>query len=373
MKICKYILYLIFVAMLWVPLAQMKFQFIEEESLGGAYTQPEKPDFQVKNWFDGSFQNGYEKYLNDTLGFHKTMVFDRNLFYYKVFHQSTANGIVIGKNDILYEENYLKTRNGDDYLGYIEIKRITKQLKDLQDDLSRKGKTLIVCLAPSKGDFFAEYIPKRYQRATTDSTNYKQFSKALAAVGVNVIDYNAWFLAQKKTAKYPLYPPYGIHWSEYGMTVASDSLISYIESIRKTRIPHLIIDGYERSLEPLSSDFDIGNTVNLPEGILKNSPLYYPKWRWESDSTLERLRMISIADSYYWQLFNIGFQNHCVDGQFWYYNNTIYPDSYQKDITTKDIDVRKSIYDADIVMIVATCPNLKDIGWGILEELKMEN
>ena len=373
MKIWKYILYIAFIGMLWIPLAQMRFHFVEEGSLGGAYTPNEKLEFNAQNWFDGSFQTNYEKYLNDTLGFHKTMVLERNRFYYNVFHQASGKGVVIGKDDILFEEDYLKTRNGDDYLGYAKIDNITKEIKHLQDKLKKQGKTLVICLAPNKADFFAEYIPRRYQQPETDSTNQKQFSKMLTAAGVNVIDFNKWFLAQKKTAEYPLYPPYGIHWSEYGMLLASDSIISYIEKLRSTTLPHIIIDDYECSSEPRSGDFDIGHAINLPEGTLRSCNLCYPKWHWSFDNSGKRLHMICIADSYYWQIFNIGMQNYCFDGQFWYYNNTIYPDSYTKEITTKEINVRKSIKNTDIVMIVITSMNLKEFGWGLLEELRMEN
>ncbi|MCQ2284859.1 MAG: hypothetical protein MJZ57_08165 [Bacteroidales bacterium] len=371
MKTRKRILYLIFLAMLWAPLLQMWTHLFPQQKLYGAYTQHTKPELTAKNWFSGDFQYDYTRYLNDTLGFHADMVKFRNYCCYKLFHTANAFCILIGKEDYLYEMGYIQTKNGEEYVGTPKIKEYIHQAKALDEFLSNKGKTLIIVLAPNKADFYPEYIPKRYLRPATDSTNYKQFSKLLKASGLNVIDFNDWFLKKKATASYPLFPKYGIHWSEYGMLMAADSLSSYIEQIQHTPLAHLVFDGNEISTTPSASDFDIGKTLNLPDNTLNPFVLCYPKWHWQQDSNYNRPKAIVIADSFYWQLFNIGFQQHCLDGQFWYYYKTIYPDSYEHELTVEDINVRQAINDNDIVMLIITSIGLKDFGWGIMDELRL--
>lgn len=364
MKIRKRLLYILFLVLLWLPLLQMWFPLFHEHELKGAFVAHTKPELTANSWFDGTFQEHYAAYLNDSLGFHNSLVILRNAFHYYLFHQSTQSDLIVGKHDCLFEKNYLLARNGEDFLGTEKIQKMVKSLKLRQDQWTAEGKTFVVCLAPSKADFCSELIPKRYDYPAKDSTNYLQFKRILTEEGVNVIDFNDWFLRMKPTAKYPLYPKYGIHWSEYGMLMAVDSLIHYLELKRKVSLRHLVYDGYELSDVPRSSDYDIAESMNLPSGCLHPQKLCYPNWRWEDDTTKVRPKAIVVADSYYWQIFNLAFQPKCLEGAFWYYNHSIYPDSYDTPITTEDIDCQAAIDSSDVILIMITGCNLKDFGWG---------
>ena len=364
----KPILYVLFVAVLWLPLLQHWTHVFPEKPLSGTYVSHPMPNWTAQGWFDGSFQKQYDSFMNDTLGFHSSMVYMRNAFCFKVFKQANAQNVVVGKHNYLYETDYIEALNGGDYVGMNIIKKKVESVMTLQKRLEKQGKKLVVCLAPSKADFYPEMIPARMMKPTTDSTNYKQYSRLLKKSGVHVLDFNDWFLKNKNISKYPLYPQYGIHWSQYAIVLTTDSLISYIESLCDITLNHIIIDKYVVRKTANSQDYDLGSLLNLPKLLVSGYNLCYPQYHWTDDTTLVRPKMIAIADSYFWGPFNNGLLNNCFTGSFWYYNHTVYPESFTKETIVSDLNVKRELYEADVVLLMMTTPSLKKFSWGLLEE-----
>lgn len=370
MKDLKHILYLIFLILCCLPLVQKWTHLIHVRPLAGAYYEPAKPVFNAANWFNGTFQSDYETYSNDKLGFHPGLVRLRNGFCYRVFHQINAQNIIAGKHDFFYEDDYFKAYYGKDYIGLSNIKIKVLQIKQLQDSLATLGKTLVVCLAPSKAAYYPEYIPDNCKGNITDSTNYQQYRKLLTSAGVNVIDFNQWFLSMKKSTPYPLYPQYGIHWSQYGLLKATDSLITYLEQKRDIKLSHIITDRYVLSNKMKFDDYDLGKTLNLAGPRLRTFKMCYPEWHWSSGKNIVHPQMLAIADSYFWGPFNLGLESNCFKGSFWYYNQTCYPESFDKETHPSDFNLHAILQKTDIIVIMTTQPGLKDFSWGFLNDVQ---
>lgn len=369
MKGRKTALYILFLVALLLPLFQMLTHLIPEPMLRGAYVPHQKPELTAKSWFDGSFQSEFEQYVNDNHGFHSNLVKMRNLFCFKVFHQINAKNVVLGEENYLYEQDYIDAHYGTDFIGTDSLRLFVEKTKKLQDALAARGKTLVVFLAPSKADFFPEYIPKDQQRAETDSTNHKQFSKLLKQYGVNVIDYNQYYQSQKEVTQHPLYSQYGIHWSEYGLVHAADSLVRYIAQKSGLQLPRLVIDRYVVSEKPQFTDYDLGRILNLAGKPLKSYSLCYPEWHWTSDTASPKPTLIAISDSYYWEIFNLKIQQLCFQGSFWYYNSSVYPETFTKETFTSDLNLQEEIEKTDVILIMSTTPGLKTFSWGAVDNL----
>lgn len=365
----KKVLYIIFLLALILPLFQKWTHLLPEPFLRGIFIKNEKPTLNAQNWFDGSFQTQYEKYINDSLGFHGNLVKMRNLFCFKVFHQINNPNVVLGKDNYLYEQDYIDAHYGTDYIGKDSIERQVIQVKQLQDALADKGKTLVIFLAPSKADFLPEFIPKSLQKKETDSTNHKQFSRLLKTHGVNVIDYNSYYQTQKAVTPYPLYSQYGIHWSEYGLIKATDSLTRFIGEKSGMRLPHLVIERYVVSNDPKFTDYDLGFILNIAGPKLKSYPLCYPEWHWSTDTLSPKPTMTVISDSYYWEIYNLGIQQHVFQGKFWYYNSSVYPESFTKETFTSDLNIKEEIEKSDVILIMSTTPGLRTFSWGAIDNL----
>ncbi|MDY0280859.1 MAG: hypothetical protein RBR35_09895, partial [Salinivirgaceae bacterium] len=190
----KYLLYSLFLALVSFPFVQMLLPIVHVKPLKGAVVNAEMPSFNISSWFNGEYQDEFEKYVNDHIGFRPWFVKVHNQIQFSLFKEATASGVIRGKDDYLYELNYIKAYNGDDFIGSQEIIEKVKNIKWLQDKLSELNKTLLIFIAPGKGCFYPEYFPDKFIKPVTDSTNYKQYIKQLKKYQVNHIDMNSWFI-----------------------------------------------------------------------------------------------------------------------------------------------------------------------------------
>lgn len=345
----------------------MIIEFKEVKPLKGDVELTPKIKFSLNSWFDGFYQDSTDKYFNDNIGFRPWLVKFRNQISFSVFDIMNAKDVVRGKENYLYEINYIKAYNGDDFIGLDSIDFKVKQIKYLQDKLDSMGKTLIVYLAPGKGSFYPEYFPIEYTKPFTNQTNYKQYSKSLKLNNVNTIDCNDWFLSVKDTCKCMLYPKYGIHWSYYGMVKAADSLIKYIEQKRNIRMPQIEITNIEKSTRIQPGDYDIADGLNLLFQ-LNSETMCYPKIKWVSDKETTKPKVIVIGDSFYWSMYDMGICTNSFSlGGFWYYNNEIYPESHEKKLLVNQIDLNKKIDESDVFILMVTEANLSKFSWGFIE------
>ncbi len=112
-----------------------------------------------------------------------------------------------------------------------------------------------------KVPFIRNLSPKRY-KAQIDKTNYGYHIKLAKEFDIHFIDFNKYFIKNKTTSKYPLYPKYGCHWSYYGAYLAADSIIKYIEKERHIDMPDLYCNDIK--LEAAQGfDYDAGKGMNL--------------------------------------------------------------------------------------------------------------
>jgi hypothetical protein len=266
----------------------------------------------------------------------------------------------------LYELNYIRAFNGLDYRGDSILQNISDSLNLINDILSRRKINLIICFAAGKGSFYPENFPDEYLHKGSDLTNYKVLKKKLIQSNLHVIDFNEWFLEMKDTSKFPLYPKYGIHWSQYGATLAGDSLLRYIEKIRNIDIPDLIIDQILVTNKLQGSDYDIAKSLNLIFQ-LPSEKMAYPKIHWNSVGK-DTCTAIIISDSFFWQLFNMGWGQAFNTGGFWYYNQISYPGS----INLKDVDYLGSIYKSDAIILLATEATLDRFPFGFINDFYKE-
>ncbi|NLB86349.1 MAG: hypothetical protein GX793_04730 [Bacteroidales bacterium] len=363
----KQILLISILLILIFPFLQASFLFFKERDLGGAIEEVERERFRIENWFNTSFQKNKELYLNSNFGFRKTFIRVHNQIDFNLFKKSNAKGVVIGKDNYLYEYDYISAYYGVDFLGYERIEDRIIRLKIIQDSLQSWGKNLIVIFAPSKANFFPEYIPDRF-KITKSTTNYEVFSDKVKEYQINHIDFNKYYKENKNKTEYPLYPQYGIHWSDYGSCLSADSIIRYIEKLQNIDMPNFKIIDYNYT-KPNSRDFDILDGLNI-FSKLKTYQLAYPVIEYEDDKGKVKPSSIVISDSFYWGMFEFDLITKAFSrNDFWYYNYEVFLANYGGKYYRFDYNLKKEIENTDLFIIMGTEPSLKDLGWGIIDQL----
>ena len=360
----KGLLSLIFIV-LFTPFCISKFTNNDFFPLKGSFNLPLDTIFSKEKWISGEYQQKKEEYLNASFGLRNLFVRTNNQIVYSLFSRAKANGVIVGKDNYLYEEAYINAFYGKDFLGEDSLSRTINRLKFISDTLNQLGKQLILIFAPGKASFYPEYIPESYLPQNT-KTNYKVLSERAFAAGLNMIDFNKWFLSKKQSSEFPLYPKYGIHWSVYGTALAADSLVKKIDFLRQTISPRIKITKVQMA-PPYDSDYDIADGMNLLFKC-RGFDMAYPQTTIDNSNAKSKHRVLVISDSFYWGLFNLGISNCFQNDHFWYYNKQVYPESSKQELLTDQLDIKDEINKHDVVVIMATEATLPRIGWGFIEK-----
>jgi len=336
-----------------------------EVGLKGAIVAADKPILSVKGWFDAEYQEKMETYLNESFGLRNYFVRFNNQIAFSLFRKARANGVIIGKQNYLYEENYIKAYYGEDFIGEDSIMRQLQRFKYLQDTLQKLNKHLVMILAAGKGSFYPEFFPEKY-KTVKGKTNYEYYARYAREYGVNCIDFNRYFLENKSVSLYPLYPRYGIHWSYYGAFKVIDSLIRYTGEIVDYHFAEVSLKEIKWD-SANDTDYDIADGMNL-FFELERPQMAYPQFTITRDTSHPGPSLLVISDSFYWVLYGIGIAKAFSKDHFWFYNKEIFPESFTSPTDTWNTSLRDEIAKHDMIIIMATEATLPSFGWGFIED-----
>lgn len=353
-----------------LPIFQQFQPFIRYKSLDGEYTILDKPKFLWNNWFQGEFQEKCQDYINDNIGFRPWFIRTYNQVYYSLFSSSANNKIIKGREGYLYEKIYIESYLGLDYIGDKRMDTLFYKMNNLRDTLNKLNKELIIIIAPSKADFFPEFIPKSYLNLQKKNTNYKEIRTRLSKFSYPFIDFNLWFKSVKDSGDYTLFNNNGIHWSNYAEFLVMDSISNYVSKTLDKSLRRPVLDSlFEVKSKDTYRDNDIGKALNL-FWIKDDLKLGKPVFHFEKPK--DSLRAMVIGDSFVWGLYNMELCNMVFDrGEFWYYFHNVYPEDYSEGGNIPKfvplLDIKQEIDKFDIIIIIQTPPNLVYLGFGFIE------
>lgn len=341
--------------MMLAPALQAWLHLIPEKGLRGDFVLKEKPILDRSSWMDASFQTKFDPWMEENIGFHNTLVRTNNQLDYSFFHLLNNDEFVRGRNGQLYEYDYIRAWMGVDFVGEKLLDKKLRQFRYLQKYLKEKFDTeLILVLEPGKASVYPDDIPSRYTKAPEGKSNYDYISVRAKELGINMIDFNEYFVSIRDSIEYPIFPRQGTHWSEFAMWYAADSLLNYIESTKGIRLRRVIKEDIEYSKDLRSSDYDVGHTLNLLFE-LQHPEMPYPNFSFEADSSMEKPNVLVIADSYYWNIFNTRLPKRIFNNEaFWYFYKEVYPESYYGKKTVDQLELNDEIEKQDVIFFMST-------------------
>ena len=361
-KNIKILIFSLFILLLSLPVLQWKVNFVDIKKLDGAYNIGGNPNFEFNSFLSGTYQTNFEKYLSDHNGFRNVFIRIYNQMQYTFYNVANANGVIIGKQSYLYEDNYIKAYNGADYLGLNTLKLKVKRLKKINNFLKENNSKLLIIMAPGKAAYYPEYIPDKYKKIS-DSTNYNTYKQLFAANKIDFIDFHKYFNDNKQKYAELYYPKTGIHWSDYSLEFVIDSFLTKVETETNMQVNKLISTAANKTIEQSETDMDIEKGMNLLFSIRK------PKMKYNNYSFTENIKdkpnVLVVSDSFFWQIYNLGISKKVFNNsQFWYYNKQVYPDSFDENIFVNSINPVQKLKETDLVVIISTDANLSKFPWG---------
>lgn len=352
MKTFKKIWFVILLALLFLPMLQTFFHFVNEKPLDGAFVEAKKPVITPKTLFNETAQDSLMTWCTEQTGFRKPMIRLNNQLLYSAFGKVSAIGPVKGNDDYTFiEESYIISYTGETYLGNEAIEKNTRQIKLIQDMLRTKGITLLPVFVLGKASYYPELIPEKYIVKRHETNNYQEYLKAFDEQGVEMIDFNRWLCARKGTEAHPIYCNLSAHWTVYAASLAMDSLVHYMEDKTQQEQAHFHIEGFDTTYL-MNQDDDLYRMMNLLLPM-KHNTIDQPKFGFTEGY---KPRVLAISDSYWWTVYawNVALpQNLFRPGDFWFYNKTIYPERTPIQ-NVESVDYKQEIEDQEFILLVCT-------------------
>lgn len=358
------ILFALTALLLFASALQQATGLIPCKALNGVMEETAKPKVSFASFRDGSLQASTEAYLKQHYGFHEPLTRLNNQARWTLFRYSQVvedGRIVVTPDNWIFEtmtvEEYYQSRVYYDDIDYSEklyndFEAEAQRLLELQRLLEPYGTHLFVALLPGKEQICAEHLPKNTKYFKEKKTTaYEFYSKRLKELGVNHVDFAEWFMQMKDTVSYPLFPQTGTHWSILAAQHSADSLVRYMEDLADINISNICLGpDFQRTL---LADKDLESLMNLI-WPLKKQPNRLSYAYSDSDTTATRPILITVGDSFYWNIINFSQIGTVFERiPYWYYNSTAYysGDDLSKSQKVKDLDVLQMVLDADFVMI----------------------
>ena len=351
------------------------------KELNGVVDSSPKPEWTWHNFVDGGLQDSTEAYLQQNFGFREPLTRFYNQTEWALFRYSQVaedQRIVITDDNWIFEpwtvEEYYQSHAyqfAKDSLEMAEkLEAEAQRILKLQQLLEPYHTRLFVAMLPGKELVCGEHMPKNTEYFMEKKiTAYDFYRTRFKELDVNHIDLGEWFVQMKDTVNYPLFPQTGTHWSNLAAIYATDTLIRYMEHLSDSNMVNIITsDIFQRTLKP---DADLESLMNLIWPIQKR-PNMLATATYDFDTTAWRPRLITVGDSFYWNILNFTPVWDVFESvPYWYYFSTAYFDDDDLKVTHKisDLDVLQEVIDADFVMLSYSTVALYKMSNGFSEAL----
>lgn len=366
----KHIIFLLLIVLLSLPTFQHAVKWFTVKPLDGDFILTDRPKYSWNSWLDGSFQNQFDRYIEDHIGFRPFFVRLNNQLDFNLFNKANAEGLLVGKNNMLYEYDYIRALTGEDFIGKATLDKKLLRFEFLRRHLKENlDIDLILILEPGKARTYPENIPDRYLEDGKSLSNYEYIAARATELDIPLLDLNHIFVNARDTAAFPLYPLYGTHWSEHTIPFVADTMISFMEKVRGIEMPNFFVKEVIISDTLNEMDYDGGKTLNLLFK-LPHEPMPYPTYTFVDEPNKTRPMVLVVSDSYYWNIFNSLIpRNLFANEAFWYFNAKVYPDFYFGEKWTSDLDLQAEIEKQEIIILSVTERFLYKVDWGFIDQL----
>lgn len=355
----------IIIMLLIAPIAQETFGLFSFKPLEGEYKKHNKPSFSVETWLTQAYQDSVGKYTISNFGFSTWLTRFHNQYVFELFHNSRSPSVVIGKQNEIYDYGHIQAYLGNDFLGEEQIEYKIHQVEEINKSLKKYNTEIVLVIAPSKPSIMPEYLPDKY-KSSGAMNNYEVYIDKLKNGDITYIDFSAVFKQWKKNKPLPLYPQCGVHWSEYGATLAADSMLHFMQKALNANVPSLKIDSTVITDQLSKSDYDMGAILNLLFPI-QPYPMGYPVVSFDGEPS-RTMDVLTIGDSYYWIWYNeVGFDQKCFKSNLFLEYFSKAHSSQQDSKSINEIDVLEETIQSEMILIVCSESNLYRLGYGYIE------
>ena len=246
----------------------------------------EQPELSLPAVAQGRFQAAFARVVGARMPLYPLAVRVRNQVQYSLFGLSAAPNLIIGPGGVLSEVAYAQEYCARAPGWQAQALRWAADIRTMQDDVERRGKTFLYVLTPSKVAQYPQVLPPGWACPATaaDRAGFvPEWMAMLRAAGVHAVDTPTVLLAAHGDYPFPLYPPGGTHWNAVGAALAEQAIMAALDRLLPGRglapfrftwrmTPHPDPDGTDQDLARLINLFDMPNDGPVPAVTVQPAP-----------------------------------------------------------------------------------------------------
>jgi hypothetical protein len=391
MRIQTAVCVVLFVGFLVALAVQTAFHPLPGFFLYGVFKPVEKPMPSLESWWDGRFQKQVqgteqvEGWIDRHAGFQSVWIKTDGQINFSLFREipTTANPqqIFLGKDNWLYEKDYIDNYLGLDAAPQGQLQQFAADLRSLQDELRRRGITMLLVISPSKAAHYPEYLPDwivhqrdMLRRHDTDrKSNYEVLRPALEQQEVNCVDAVQRFREERDKQRqarreYRLFTRGGTHWSHYGAGLVVAEMLKRLKELSGRDLLQLRCEAVSVDCRTTGTDNDLGDVLNLwtpwatkgptPHPHLLGTPgTWSPDVLWVGDSFSDALTELMDKFRVYRRR----------DTLFLFLRKTTYPERKTYPVDKAKFDWQQELLTRDVVIIEINEAQLSDLAYGFVQ------
>lgn len=353
--------------LLFLPLVQEHFQVFQFRPLKGVFNPAPEPEFSMKSYAQGQWQEQTEDYLGEHFGFREPVIRLYNQYVYDFYNKTYSSEISVGRDRWLYQKDGVTQYYGlmgqrhklsnEAFEENLAIE--TRSLVKIRAILQEYGIELMTFTLPVKSYVYPEHLrPQPFVDTLFHADEY--YDRQLRAAGFPHINMTPWFQDIRDDYPFTLFYEKGSHWAS-GAVLGTDSLLRFMETLKGEHFAR-IVQGtpYEVPVDQMDpKDYDLAallNTIRLPK---QRMPLYEIPVTIEQDSNTVYPNVLFVGSSYYWYMTaRIPFEKIFDNRDFMYYNYTYFSKDEVKFKKMENVNTLKELLLHDYVVYFKNAPQL---------------
>ena len=347
-------------------------RYLPDVKAHGAETRVRFPRSSFEAFWNGTYQDQFERWLGTKIGFRGIFVRSDNQLNLSVFNQFSSNSrfqVVLGKDRYLYGRSYVNA-----YLtprAWTDSQRAAsvRWLKRIQNELRSRKKGFLLLISPSKATLYEEHLPEEYRRRKKRvSSNYEVMMPLLRAAKINVLD-GVSMLQELKDKGAPVFSRGSTHWTFSTSCIVAAEVMRRFEAQTGEKYPPMPCTPQKRRASPISQDMDLATLSNLWSTQAFSEPLSYVNPQPSTRGVTQIPTMASVGSSFMWSILHyLDAYRVYQDRNFFYYFNTkySYPSGQAQSISRKTFDFDTEILSKDLFLIEVNESVIHSVGFGSL-------
>ena len=215
------------------------------------------------------FFAGFETWFTEHFAFRNELVYADAMVQRTVFHESSEERVIAGKDGWLYYTTTLPDYLGTNALSDRNLYNLVHNLCLTQRYVEERGSRLLLVVPPNKNTLYGENMPYYDSLIVDPRHNWDRLCPLLEERGLPFVDLTALFRAQQET----LYLKRDSHWNGKGAILAYNGIMDELEHPHRTYLDVPVrreksADGdLNRMLFTLYGEKELEYTYEIPQAF----------------------------------------------------------------------------------------------------------